>query len=99
MASRLYPGFGSGKGTFEAQFKLTSMAAYGAPPCQLFRRIFRGKVVAAVDVGAVGYNQTLSCGRSFLRLLSGLPGRGDLECGDKIFLPQVRALAELMRVS
>jgi hypothetical protein len=39
MASRLYPGFGSGKGTYTADFECRSYAAQGKPDMELGDKI------------------------------------------------------------
>ena len=41
MASRLYPGFGSGKGVFEGYYDVKSFASFGAQPLHGSRDVAR----------------------------------------------------------
>jgi hypothetical protein len=83
MASRLYPGFGSGKGTFEGHFDVRSFASMGASHG---RTRERGR-------GGSGRRPALSSKRhpgpdlSFFPSLPARAGQQEMEASDKIILP------------
>jgi hypothetical protein len=59
MASRLYPGFGSGKGTYEGHFDVRSFASLGACTARAHRPV-RNRQRAVWSERATGCKRTPS---------------------------------------